>query len=184
MVVLGIRSCFHSFPISSRSSRYPWFRIPPQTQLERGVGRSGKIGKNGKSGERLGRDRVRVPLMFPLFPNLFPLYQLFPLSAVSVVSYFAPKPSWEMGVGRSGHIGKNGRSGERLGRDWEGVGLGFRLCFHSFPISSHSSNSSGSPWFRRSRIPPQTQLGKGRGAQFEDRAEWEEWEEWEEIGKG
>ena len=72
----------------------------------------------------------------------------------------------------------------RVGRDWEDweewgeIGkLGFRSCFHSFPISSPSSRS---PW---SRIPPQTQLGKGCWAQWEEPDEWEEREEREEIGK-
>ena len=82
-------------------------------------GKSGKRGKSvksgerlgrdweeiGKSGQRLGRDGVRVPPMFPLFPNLFTLSPLFPLSEVSAVSYPTPNPV-EKGV-----LGAVGRTG-------------------------------------------------------------------------
>ena len=69
-------------------------------------------------------------------------------------------------------IGKIWKSGERL----RGVGLGFRSCFHYFPISPHSSRSP------RFRIRTQTQLGKGRWAQWEELEEWGGWEEWGGIG--
>ena len=137
---LGFRSCFHSFPISSLPTHptppalrgFGGFVVHPEPSGERGVGRSGKIGKAGKngksgqSGNRLGRDReeigksceslgrgrVRAPLMFPLIPNHFPL---FPLSAVSVVSYPNPNP---VGKGAWGAVGRSERMG-RVGSDRE-----------------------------------------------------------------
>ena len=120
--------------------------------------------------------------MYPLFPNLIPLrplFPLFPLSAVSVVSYSAKT---QLGKGRGaqwedreereeweerGEIRKIGR---RLGMDRVRAQLMFPLFPNLFPLFR-------SPWFRWFRIPPQTQLGKGRGAQLGDRGEWQEWEE-------
>ena len=109
---------FPLFPNLPDLRGFRGFVFHPQTQLGKGrwgaVGRSGRMGRVGrdweaweeigKSGKRLGMDRVRAPLMFPLFPNLSPLFPL------SVVSYSTPNP-----VGK-GVWGAAGRSGS-MGRD-------------------------------------------------------------------
>ena len=91
---------------SSRPPRFQRFRIPPQTQF--GVG-NGVLGTVGKSGEEIGT----VTLLMRTLPNLFPI---FPVSKVSAVSYSTPNADgcWKWDAvqkKKGGESGKNGKSG-------------------------------------------------------------------------
>ena len=99
-------------------------------------------------------------------PNLVPL---FPASKVSVVSYSTPNPDgrWEWdAVGKVAKRGKSGKSGERIGRDWEAIGLAIRSC------SRESKARPALPALRGFgsfvfRPKPGWVLGMGLGAQWE-----------------